>query len=255
MNLRKVYLLAVLLACGVAAYGQTINPVTLPDMVRGATQQLTLVQGGQSTSWSVNPSGPFTINAGTGLLTANQGGTFTFTVTATSIGAGTATRTYTNVHVLDITTPSLPIGYRGRFYSITLAATGNVGTLTWSLATGGLPAGLSLSPQGVISGTPSANSTGSGFAIRAVDGTTGLSINGSFFITVVPDLVISSVTLPNTVVGTAYAFTFTATGGLVDGPSYTWTLTPSNLDGLTLNSGTGLLSGTTANAGDRKSVV
>jgi hypothetical protein len=53
-------------------------------------------------------------------------------------------------------------------YSQTLAATGGNGTLVWSLDSGSLPAGLSLSSGGVISGTPTGTGT-SNFTVRVAD--------------------------------------------------------------------------------------
>ncbi len=55
---------------------------------------------------------------------------------------------------LSITTTSLADGVMGAAYSQTLTATGGDGTYTWSISAGSLPAGLSLSAAGVISGTP-----------------------------------------------------------------------------------------------------
>ena len=53
-----------------------------------------------------------------------------------------------------ITTTTLPGGTVGQAYNQTLQATGGIGLLTWTLSGGSLPAMLSLSPAGVISGTP-----------------------------------------------------------------------------------------------------
>lgn len=53
-------------------------------------------------------------------------------------------------------TTSLPDGIAGTPYAQTLAAEGGLGTYMWALAGGALPAGLSMSADGVISGTPSA---------------------------------------------------------------------------------------------------
>jgi hypothetical protein len=66
--------------------------------------------------------------------------------------------TYTSpVAALAITTASLPGGTLGAAYSAALTATGGTTPLTWSLASGSsLPAGLTLSSDGVISGTPTA---------------------------------------------------------------------------------------------------
>jgi hypothetical protein len=67
-----------------------------------------------------------------------------------------------------ITTSSLANGTVGLSYSQTLAATGGVGALTWSLDSGSLPTGLSLSTAGVISGTCSHSAVFS-FVVKATD--------------------------------------------------------------------------------------
>lgn len=59
---------------------------------------------------------------------------------------------------LTITTTSLPAGVVGTPYSQTLGAVGGSGAKTWS-KTGTLPAGLTLSSVGVLSGTPTAAGT------------------------------------------------------------------------------------------------
>ena len=71
--------------------------------------------------------------------------------------AQTASMTLTLVieGVLSITTTTLPGAVEGQAYSFQLAATGGSGTYVWSLATGSsLPAGLTLSTVGLLSGTP-----------------------------------------------------------------------------------------------------
>src|ERR1700749_2725016 len=55
---------------------------------------------------------------------------------------------------LVITTGLLPDGTVGTAYSQTLGATGGAGGDTWTITAGALPAGLTLSPSGTISGTP-----------------------------------------------------------------------------------------------------
>lgn len=67
----------------------------------------------------------------------------------------------TNGHLVNalsaptITTTSLPAGSVGTAYSYQLAATGGITPYTWSVQ-GTLPAGLSLSAAGLLSGTPTA---------------------------------------------------------------------------------------------------
>jgi hypothetical protein len=96
----------------------------------------------------------------------------------------------------NITTTTLPGGTVGQPYSQTLQATGGTGTLTWSLSGGAFPAMLSLSPAGVISGTPT-NAGTTTFTVRVTD-TLNQSDTQSFSIAISaadlpPDLVTLSV--------------------------------------------------------------
>lgn len=70
-----------------------------------------------------------------------------------------------------ITTASpLPSGTRAVAYSVALVATGGTPPYTWSLVSGTLPAGLSLSSAGVLSGIPTTAGT-SNFTLRSKDST------------------------------------------------------------------------------------
>ena len=137
-----------------AAYSQTIA-------VSGGTGPYTYaVTGGTLPSWA-------TLNAATGAITGTPtaNGTSTFTVTITDASGATTTETLTLTvggSSIAVATLSLPTGQVSQAYSATLAAFGGTGSLTWKVSSGTLPAGLSLAPStGVISGTPTAASTGS----------------------------------------------------------------------------------------------
>jgi hypothetical protein len=65
---------------------------------------------------------------------------------------------------------SLPNGQTGTAYSATLTATGAASPYTFDLASGTLPAGLTLSSAGVLSGSPTASVTLT-FTARATDST------------------------------------------------------------------------------------
>jgi hypothetical protein len=69
---------------------------------------------------------------------------------------------------LAVTTASLPDATLGSAYSASLAADGGVPPYSWSLLSGALPAGLSLSSAGVISGTPLLPGTSS-FTVQVTD--------------------------------------------------------------------------------------
>jgi hypothetical protein len=67
-----------------------------------------------------------------------------------------------------ITTMSLPAINVGTAFSATLVATGGTGEAQWSLASGGLPTGVALSPGGVLSGVPTALGSFT-FTVKATD--------------------------------------------------------------------------------------
>ncbi|MBI5386462.1 MAG: putative Ig domain-containing protein, partial [Verrucomicrobia bacterium] len=84
-----------------------------------------------------------------------------------------------------ITTSSpLPAGMAGEAYSVPLAASSGTPPYTWALASGSLPADLSLSSDGVISGTPSAAGTAT-FSVRVTD-SVGLFASKEFSLTISP---------------------------------------------------------------------
>lgn len=75
-----------------------------------------------------------------------------FTLTVGRASSGSSGSSSSSSAPLEITTTSLPEATAGQFYEQTVSASGGTTPYTWSAA--GLPAGLSLSPDGIISGTP-----------------------------------------------------------------------------------------------------
>ncbi len=115
-----------------------------------------------------------------------------------------------------ITTTSLPNGQVGTAYSTTLAASGGTSPYTWSLTAGTLPAGLSLSASGVISGTPTAAVSAASLTFKVTDsGQPAQSNSAALSLTIVAAAapVITTTSLPNGQVGTAYSTTLVASGG------------------------------------------
>jgi parallel beta-helix repeat protein len=135
-------------------------------------------------------------------------------------------------------------------YSATVSATGGSGSYTFAVSAGSLPSWLSLnSTTGALSGTPS--TTGSySFTIKAAD-TSNTSLTGSkaFTLTVgaASSLIVSPATLANATANSAYSATLSATGG---SGSYTFSVSAGSLPSwLSLNSSTGVLSGTPTASG------
>ncbi|MEW6740745.1 MAG: putative Ig domain-containing protein [Nitrospirota bacterium] len=144
-----------------------------------------------------------------------------------------------------ITTESLPIGTEEMAYpSTTLEATDGTPLYTWGIQSGSLPAGLTLSSAGVISGTPTTDGSYN-FTVRVCDNddtnppddcppTTNKDrlATKSLTITINPNKPrITTEILNYGTVNQSYAATLSATGGL---SPYSWNI-PSGLPtGLTL---------------------
>jgi Putative Ig domain/HYDIN/CFA65/VesB-like, Ig-like domain/Cep192 domain 4 len=141
-------------------------------------------------------------------------------------------------------------------YSQTLTVSGGTGPYSWSIVgqsagTGGCTGtaypinsaatGLCLSTTGVLSGTPTVSGSFT-FTVQVKDSSSPPNqATITFIITINPAPVILTTSLPNGVVGMAYSATLVSTGGT---SSPTWAIISGALPtGLTLNSGTGVISG------------
>ncbi len=237
----------------------------LPGASFGAAYTASLAATGGITpyTWSITqgalPTG-LAISKTTGAISGSStsAGTASFTVTLTDSGspaltASTAFTITTLYSPLTITTTSLPNGTAGTPYNATLASSGGSGTgYTYAVTAGtGLSAvGLTLSPSGVISGTPTTGETAGIVAVTVTD-SAGNTAKQVLTLTITyPTLTITSLTPPTDVAGDPYSSTLTATGGT--GTGYTWSVTSgaSSLAavGLSLSS-SGVISGATPVAG------
>jgi hypothetical protein len=84
---------------------------------------------------------------------------------------------------LIIATSGLPDATVGVVYSTSLAASGGTAPYSWAITSGSLPTGLSISPTGVITGTPS-TSGGFAFTVRVADATTPTAQTASTTLTI-----------------------------------------------------------------------
>ena len=189
----------------------------------GYAQILAATGGTAPYTWTISTGSlatGLTLTPGGGLSgTPTVNGPFTFTVKATdstSPTAQTATQslTLTLAAGLAVTTSSLPAGLATTPYSQTLAASGGAAPYTWSVASGSLPTGLSLSTAGSISGTPTSAGTFA-FVVKVLDTTTpaAQSATQALGLAIGPALTITTPSLAAGMVGQSYSQTVAATGG------------------------------------------
>jgi hypothetical protein len=200
-------------------------------------------------SWlSINPSSGVL----SGTIPPRTLGWFRFTITASNGVSPNATQSFTlsiSGPPLRLTAPGALAGNLTNPFSKQLVATGGVAPYSWSVASGTLPAGLSLSSAGVLSGTPTALGT-STFTIKASDSAlpTPKAATEALTMTIAPrKLTISTVSLAAGTVGLSYSQTLRSAMGTAP---LTWSITSGTLPaGLTLRPGTGTISGTPTTAG------
>ncbi|GAA5147270.1 hypothetical protein GCM10023213_41640 [Prosthecobacter algae] len=142
-----------------------------------------------------------------------------------------------------LTASPLATGFVGSLYSTSMSVIGGTGPYTWRVSEGVLPAGLTLSEQGLLSGTPQSSSSSS-FTVEVEDAAARVATK--VFTLTLTDLVIRTASLPTAVKGVAFSHSLLHTGGT--GP-YTWEIASGAPPaGITLSSA-GVLSGTPTASG------
>ncbi len=181
----------------------------------------------------------------TGVLsgTPTAAGTFGFSVSVTD---STGLKVNTNLRVViaptpvSLTTTSLPPGNVSSPYSTTFAAANGTKPYSFSISTGSLPANLTLSSGGVISGTPTTAGTFN-FTVQVTDATSGTA-SAPYTLTIAATaapLTLGPATLPSATVNMAYSTNLQLAGGT---PPYALTLVSGSYPpGITVSTdGTGL---------------
>lgn len=230
-----------------------ITESPLPNAQAGVAYQLTFSANGGTTPFrwlatTALPSGltldPFGVLSGT----PAQAGTVQFTVQVTDNSGGVANKAFqlTITSPFRISTEALPNGSVGVFFNQTLSTQGGRAPVRWGLDSGQLPLGLILnSNTGGLTGTPQQAGDFT-FTIFATDAD-NQRVTRQFTMTIRGQFRITTETLPDGAVGTAYSQTLATTGGT---SPFTWTLADGVLPGgVTLNRTSGAMSGTPSAAG------
>ncbi len=244
---------ALVIAC------QTItvtNPATSTGAVNTAfSQTFTQSDGIGTTSFSTVSTLPtgVTLSSG-GVLsgTPTQTGSFPITVNATDsngcMGTGTLYTLAISCQTITVTNPATATGTVNAAFSQTFTQTGGVGTAVFSLNSGTLPTGLTLSTGGVLSGTPIQNGTFN-IAVNATDANGCMGTSATYSLTIACQTISVSptnATLPAATMGAPYGQSFTQTGGI---GTIAWSVSGGALPaGVTLNPSSGVLSGTPTTA-------
>lgn len=181
--------------------------------------------------------------------TPQTAGTLSFTIQVTDNAGAQVSQPFTitiNPPSLSITTSaSLPNGAVGASYSQKFGAVGGAPPYTWSVTGDAIP-GLTFSPSQVtLSGVPTTAGTFA-FTLQAAD-SGGLTATRAFSLVIAPaTLSITSATqLPDANLGGPYSYHLSASGGV---PPYTWSANGLPA-GLSLDAGSGLISGVINAAG------
>jgi len=235
----------------------TTSPLPSGSTCQTYSQTLTASGGTPPYRWAITggslPTG-LSLDAASGAVTGTPGATgvfnFTVQVTDSATPAATDSRAFALTIAagdLTVTTSTLPNGKVNTPYSTTLTAAGGTTPYTWSVPPETLPAGLTLSSAGVLSGTPTVAGT-STFTVEVRSAAGGCTGRKALSLTIDPAAVLTIATtspLPGATVGVAYGQTLSATGGVTP---YTWSATGLPA-WLSLDTATGLLSGIPASAG------
>jgi hypothetical protein len=191
-------------------------------------------------------------------ISGNPRATGTFNLTFAVTDSGAPTQSQQVSMTLNITQAPSPLALQisgpataaaGQTVQVALDATGGTPSYDFKLASGTLPSGLSIdNSTGQIKGTP-AGSGISKFVVAVNDHSSPQqTTSASMSMTIIPALTITLPPVPSGQVGIPYSLGLPAVGGL---SAYVFTVSSGSLpQGLSVNSSTGMISGTPLSAGD-----
>ena len=238
-------------AVALAAVSVATGSLPAGQVAVGYSAGLSATPGVAPFSWSVSsgtlPPGVSLSGAGVFSGTPTTAGTYNFVVEVsdsnTPVGTATQALSITVAPpVVTVATGSLPAGQVAVGYSAGLSATPGVAPFSWSVSSGTLPPGVSLSGAGVFSGTPTTAGTYN-FVVEVSDSNTPVgTATQALSITVAPGVfrITTPSALPGATLGAAYSKALVAADGI---PPYKWKKITKPPKGLKLNAKTGVISG------------
>ncbi len=150
---------------------------------------------------------------------------------------------------LVVANTSVPVAVVNKTYNFTLTATGGLGPYTWSIVSGTLPSGITMSSAGVISGTTTVTGDSS-FTVQVTDAQKPVAAvaTGALKLTSNLPLAFKTTSLKLAAVNVPYQFAIQATGGAAP---YGWKLLSGTLPtGLNFDTTYGVIYGTATVEGD-----
>lgn len=231
-------------------------PATLPNAAVGSFYHTTIPASGGTTPYAYSATGlpaGLSVNPTSGVITgipslgANNSSPYKVSVQVTDTNSAQATATSSltvspGQLFFSVSTP-LPGITEGTPYSTSVGVFGGLAPYAWTAT--GLPAGIIINGTGsgaatTISGTTTAT-IGQYIPTVSVSDSSGLSAKATFTVALNPlPSITGPATLPSATVGAPYSTTVTAVLGTVP---YSWTATGLPA-GLSVNSSTGVISGT-----------
>lgn len=217
---------------------------TLPDGVVGLPYQGQLGGTGGDGTYSLRLANGSTLPGGLtmgsdGIISGvpTTAGAYGFMIDVTSAGVTVSVQVTMRVTPptgsLVITTQTLPSPARTVVYRYQLGAQGGRGPYTWTVLKGGLPAGVSLDPIGVLGGQCTAiPGTEFDFTLGVRDASGNLDSRDYAVVVVDPSaLLLNATSAPSGVVGQQYLFDVTAANANMAPPflPFTWEMTGGGL--------------------------
>lgn len=228
----------------------SITPTTIPSGTIGQSYSVTFSSSGGVSPYTYTsttlPPGLALSSSGVLSGTPTFAGSYTFTITTTDSNGWTGSQNYslTVSNNMFITPTQFHSATARTYFTQTFTANGGTYPYTYQVSLSPTTSGLVMDAStGVLSGIPPVPGEYA-FTITATDIFSN-TITQTFNLQVYGDVLVYPTSLPFATVGSSYSVTFTSTGG----SSYTYTSTGTLPPGLTLNSGTGVLSGTPSTNG------